>query len=524
MRFLVLLLALLPLAQAQDVGRLLLLSFSGTEAPLGRLETMHPAGFIFFADNLTSTAQVRALTRQLAEAAPYPLILGVDQEGGPVNQYRADETTLFPGNMALGAAGSPTLAREVGEALGRELAYAGLNVNLAPVADVLSNPDNPIIGVRSFGAEPKKVATLALAFSRGLAQAGIVAVAKHFPGHGATALDSHDALPVVRHDRKELGRLELPPFRDLIEAGIPAVMSAHVAFPALDDTPVTLSEPSLTGLLRRDLGFRGVAVTDALNMAAITANYTPGEAAVRSVQAGADLLLLVGTPEVQEEVYRALQDALESGRLSRARVRQAIARTSRLARQFAPQNPPKPDYAAHRKLAERVAQSAATLLWNDGVLPISISQSVLVVAPQPSSHGPAGHLGTFVKARRGGVRSVLVSDDPTMVERAEAVSKAKSSGVVVLASYQGFGAYPEGFVRLADELAALDTPLVVVSLGRPDELRFFSARPDAYAAVYGYRDAQLQAATSLLLGELPPLGRLPVRAGTFPVGAGMKGF
>jgi beta-N-acetylhexosaminidase len=523
----------LPFAHAQevdmlDVGRLLLLSFEGTEPPLERLAALRPAGFIFFPGNLTDAAKVRRTTGQLQAAAGYPLLFGVDQEGGAVSSLRTGAATLFPGNLALGAAGDPALARRVGEAVGRELTYAGLNLNFAPVVDVASNPDNPIIGMRSFGSSPAAVAALGAAFARGLERVGVAAVAKHFPGHGGTDADSHIELPVVARSKKELARLELPPFKALIAAGVPAMMSAHVVFPALDHAPATLSKPVLTGLLRRELGFEGVLITDAMNMRAITGRYGPGEAAVRSVQAGADLLLLVGDAVTQREVYRALKEALASGRLSEARVREATVRTARLARRYAQwyarRDAPRPDHAAHRVLAERVARQGSTLVWNDGVLPLGASQEVLVVAPQPDGYGEAQHLGSVLKGVRKGVRSVLISQHPTEAERAEAVRKAKAADVVVLASYHWQGPFPAELVRLEADLAALATPLVVVALGNPDDLRFFSARPDAYAAVYGYRDANLLAARALLLGERLPTGRLPVPVGPFPVGAGMRHY
>ena len=510
-------------AQAQEVGRLLLLSFSGTDPPLEQLSALKPAGFIFFPSNVKSYAQTRTLTRQLQAAAPYPLLFGIDQEGGTVSSFRPDERTLFPGNLALGAAGEPALARAVGQALGQELAYAGLNLDFAPVLDVASEPDNPIVGVRSFGSSPKAVGTLGAAFARGLKDAGVAAVAKHFPGHGGTTTDSHLTLPVVTQSKEGLERLELPPFRAAVKAGIPAVMSAHVVFPALDAQPATLSKPILTKLLRRDLSFRGVAFTDALNMRALK-GYSPGKAAVRSVRAGADLLLLVGDETTQREVYRELQHAVLDGRLSKARVREAVRRTMRLAERYAVKDAPRPDYAAHQILADKVARQAATLLWNDGVLPLKPSQTVLVVAPQPAGYGDAQHLGSVFKAVRQGVRSVVVSETPTERERSEAVAKAWGADVVVLASYHGFGPFPAGLARLESDLAATGTPLVVVTLGRPDDLRFFTARPDAYAAVYGYRDANLRAARALLLGVQPPKGRLPVPVGPFRVGAGLEGY
>ena len=510
--------------RAQDVGRLLLLSFDGTRPPLAQLSAFNPAGFIFFSDNAKSSAQTRTLTRQLQAAAAYPLLFGLDQEGGTVSSFRPDEGTLFPDNLALGAAGDPALARAVGQAIGQELAYASFNLDFAPVLDVASEPDNPVVGVRSFGSSPKAVGTLGAAFAEGLEAAGVAAVAKHFPGHGNTTTDSHLTLPVVTRSKGALAGLELPPFRAAFRAEVPAVMSAHVVFPALDTKPATLSKPILTKLLRRVLGFRGVVITDALNMKAVTDDFSPGEAAVRSVRAGADLLLLVGNETVQNEVYNELKAALADGRLSRKRVREAIRRTSHLAERYTVKGAPRPAYAAHRALADKVARQAATLLWNDGVLPIKPSQTVLVVAPQPTRYGDAQHLGSVFKAVRQGVRSVVISEGPTEHERAEAVSKAHAADVVILASYHGFGPFPAGLARLESDLAATGKPLVVLTLGRPDDLRFFTQRPAVYAAVYGYRDASLRAARDLLLGVQSPRGRLPVPVGTFPVGAGMQSY
>lgn len=507
---------LLTPTYAQDIGKLLLLSFNGTEAPVERLG-LGPAGFIFFPSNLETLEGTQTLTKRLRNKADYPLLLGIDGEGGVVSSFRVPGATMFPGNPALGAAGSEPLARAVGRAVGAELAYAGLNLNFAPVVDVFNEPANPIIGPRSFGSDPAAVGRLGAAVAEGLAASGVAAVAKHFPGHGGTAADSHRELPVVTASREALEGLELAPFRALIGAGVPAVMSAHVVYTALDDEPATLSKPILTDLLRRDLGFRGVVVSDALNMRAITEHYGPGEAAVRSVQAGADLLLLVAAEGTQNEVYRALQEALESGRLSKARVREANRRVAHLAERYRLQDPPRPDYAAHARLAQHVAASGATLLWDGGALPIGAADEVLVVAPQPEGYGDAQHLGSVFKAVRGGVRSVVISENPTAAEHAEALAKAATSDIVVLASYHGFGGFPPGLRTLQAALAASETPLVVVALGRPDDADFFTARPDAYAAVYGFRDANLEAARDLLLGLRAPTGRLPVPVGEVPV-------
>ena len=368
-RRLALLLLLLSAAHAQDavalnaealnaetlVGRLLLLSFSGNEAPLERLD-FTPAGFIFYPGNVTSTEGVRTLTQTLQEASTYPLLFGIDQEGGPFTSYRVDDATLFPGAMALAATGDPELARRVGEATAKELSCAGFNLLFGPVADVNSNPDNPIIGVRSFGAEPETVSAFSLAYAQGVLEGGVAPVAKHFPGHGDTDTDTHLALARIGKSKAGLEAVDLIPFQTLINNGIPAVMSAHIIFPALDpEDPATLSSSILTALLREQLGFDGLVITDYMDMKAIADNYGAGEAAVRSVLAGSDLVIVGPDPAVQQEVYDALLGAVRSGRLPVERVLEAVARSQALAERFVPRwEGATPDYAAHRALAEEV--------------------------------------------------------------------------------------------------------------------------------------------------------------------------
>jgi beta-N-acetylhexosaminidase len=522
----------IPLANAEQqpaeqlAGRLLMLAYPGSAAPLERLREFRPAGFLFYPGNVPSTEAARATTRALQEAAGYPLLFGIDQEGGPFTSYRVDDATIFPGNMALAATGDLELATAVGRASGEELAYAGFNMSFAPVVDVNINPDNPIIGIRSFGADVETVSAFGEAYLRGLEAAGVAAVAKHFPGHGDTDIDSHLALPSVSGDRDRLRRVELPPFERLITAGVPAVMTAHVAFPAIEsDLPATLSAAALTGLLRGELGFDGLIVTDYMDMKAIEQNFGAGEAAVRSVLAGADMVLLGPDPQKQREVHAALIDAVRSGRLSEERVREAVARSERVALSYRPDwQAPEPDYAAHRELAEEVAEKAVTMLWNDGVLPLSPEQEVLVVAPRPSLFGEPPHLGSVLRDEHDRVRTVTMSERPSAGEIEEAVQEAASADVVVLGTYHWLGPFSEGLETLEERLAGTGKPLVVVALGNPDDLRFLPVRPDAYLAAYGYREANLRGVSAVLTGASSLRGKLPVPAGRYPLGAGLEGY
>ncbi len=227
-------------------------------------------------------------------------------------------TTALPGNMALGATGSAQLARKAGAVLGQELAAMGINVNYAPNCDVNINPHNPVIGIRSFGEKPEDVARLASAMIEGIQSAGVAATAKHFPGHGDTSGDSHHGLPSVPHNLERLQQVEFVPFQAAIGSGVKLMMTAHLALPAIDGPdapPATLSRQILHDLLREELGFEGVTVTDAMDMGAIRQGQALGEDAVRAAAAGADLLLLTSNPDDQRRVYESLLNAFQCGRV-----------------------------------------------------------------------------------------------------------------------------------------------------------------------------------------------------------------
>ncbi|MHB1629780.1 MAG: beta-N-acetylhexosaminidase [Bacilli bacterium] len=301
---------------------------------IGRLRVQN---VILFGRNISSFAQVRALTEQLqafAQACGHdlPLLICADQENGIVRRF-ADDVPGLPGNMAIGAAGDADMAQAVGLITGRLLRAAGIHMDLAPVLDVNNNPDNPVIGVRSFGEDPAAAAALGVAFARGLAQAGVIACGKHFPGHGDTVADSHLALPLVAHGLERLRAVELVPFQAAIAAGVEALMTAHVVFPAAGGAdPATLSEAVLTGLLRTELAFSGVIMTDCLEMRAISDTVGVGRGAVRALCAGADLVLVSHHLQRQEEALAAIVAAAESGELPPERLREAAQRVRALRR------------------------------------------------------------------------------------------------------------------------------------------------------------------------------------------------
>jgi beta-N-acetylhexosaminidase len=307
--------------------------FEGMVAPDWLLQRLGGGlgGVVLFARNIQDPEQVAALSSSLRAEQP-DVLIAVDEEGGDVTRLEASAGSSFPGNHALGAVDDVELTSRVAAAIGGELAAAGVNLDLAPVADVIVDPANPIVGVRSFGSDPDLVARHVAAFVQGLQGVGVAACAKHFPGHGETAADSHLELPTAETDRETMLRRALPPFRAAVEAGVRSVMTAHIRFPALDEEPATLSR-ELIGLLRSELGFTGLVMTDALEMRAISGTVGLEEGAVRALVAGADALCLGAdrTPSEVERVRTAIVEGVRSGRLPEERLLEAAERVAETA-------------------------------------------------------------------------------------------------------------------------------------------------------------------------------------------------
>ncbi|HVT10414.1 MAG TPA: beta-N-acetylhexosaminidase [Polyangia bacterium] len=320
---------------AAQVGQLLSVGFDGPALPeqlRARVAASEVGGVMLFRPNIADPVQVAGLVAALRRAAPAdaPLLVSIDQEGGVVQRVRAP-ATVWPPMLAVGAAGDAARTTAVGRAVGEELAALGIGWDFAPVLDVHTNPANPVIGDRAFATEPEAAAAQALAFWRGLRGAGLVGCGKHFPGHGDTRADSHHELPVVPHDLERLRRIELAPFAAAARAGMEALMTAHVLYPALDpDRPATLSRRIATDLLRGELGFRGVLVSDDLGMKAVADRYSIEELAVGAVEAGVDHLLVREPVDRQVAAFEAILRAAESNPAFRARVEESATRVAAL--------------------------------------------------------------------------------------------------------------------------------------------------------------------------------------------------
>ena len=323
------------------IGQLFLLGFDGESLPAptaALLSEKKVSGAILFSRNISSLEQVVALNTELVHTGTedLPTLIAVDQEGGRVQRLR-DICTFVPAMRVLGRAShdDPDLPYRVGAMMARELGALGFHYDFAPVVDVDTNPNNPVIGERAFSRDPAVVAQHACAFLRGMQQAGVAACAKHFPGHGDTDTDSHLELPRVGHDLQRLHDVELLPFRAAIAAGVASIMTAHVLFPAYDQTvPATLSAPVLTDLLRHTLGFSGLIVSDDLEMKGLADHFSIEEMVVGGLNAGVDLFLICHRHELVEEALDATARGLADGRISHARVEEALARVRLLKERF----------------------------------------------------------------------------------------------------------------------------------------------------------------------------------------------
>ncbi|SCL31086.1 beta-N-acetylhexosaminidase [Micromonospora pallida] len=341
---------------------------------------------VLFARNVVDPAQVAALTAALRAERP-DVVVAIDEEGGDVTRIESGPGSSRPGNLALGAVDDVALTEEVARDLGAELAAAGVTLDYAPDADVNSNPDNPVIGVRAFGADPALVARHTAAWVRGLQAGGVAACAKHFPGHGDTRVDSHHDLPRITADRARLDANELVPFRAAIAAGVQAVMTGHLVVPALDpDLPATLSRRVLTDLLRDELGFHGVVVTDAVEMRAVAGTYGLVGATVRALAAGADAIC-VGGEHADEETARRLRDgivaAVVAGDLPEERLAEAAKRVGQLAAWTTTARAARPRYTGGNGVGLAAARRAVRVTTDDGgpLVPLTAPAHVVEFAP-----------------------------------------------------------------------------------------------------------------------------------------------
>lgn len=513
----------------------------------------------------SSPAQAAAFTNRLQEYAAetrlgLPLLVGGDfaygtmaslplQNTAALQSETADGShgaTAFPQSMGLGATRSPEHAATAARVTARELRSIGVHWNFAPNADVNTDPRNPVIGVRSFGERPELVssfvATQVEAFQGERGTENVLATAKHFPGHGDATTDSHTGLPVVSYDAETLEEVHLPPFEAAIDAGVDAVMTAHIVTEAIDpDLPGTLSEPVLTGLLRERLEHGGIVVTDSMDMDAIEERWGRGEAAVRAVAAGADLVLAVSKGEnafaEQVATVEALAEAIRAGRLSESRVNTSVHRILDAKRRyglFDERNRYVDALSAtrttgtreHRTTAAEIGRESITLVKNDGALPFPDESGETVLVAGATTN--AATIGAAVEAASDAEALAWHADsrDPTAAEIERAVDLARVVDRVLVTTWSGRGTarLPEGQIALVEALAATDRPVAAIAEELPYDVAAHAdanASLAAYAGVHEGKSEHLRAAVEVVFGAEPG-GRLPVTVeGHYPYGHGL---
>ncbi|MGH3663524.1 MAG: glycoside hydrolase family 3 protein [Micromonosporaceae bacterium] len=524
----------------------------GVETPEEIIEKHAPGGIIYFSwtHSLNTPRQVAELSNGIQRSslrrpteAPVPLLIAIDQEHGVVLRL-GPPVTMFPGAMGLGAGRDVDAAYQSAKITGKELRALGITQNYAPVADVNVNPLNPVIGVRSIGSDPALVAELTAAQVRGFqGGAGVMATTKHFPGHGDTATDSHTGLPEIDHTREEWEQIDAPPFQAAIAAGVDMIMTAHIVVPSLDPAkdPATLSRPIMTGILREQLGYTGVVVTDSLGMAGVRTKYGDDRVPVLALQAGVDMLLMPPNPAV---AFGGVMSALRSGELTEERIDQSLRRVLELkwARGLVEEshvNPDKiPDRVGtpeHLAAAQQFADHAITAVKNDaGLLPLNpTGKSILVTGYDSSTFDSTGVLSDALTSQGADVTAQRYGTRPTDTQIAAAVAAANQNDLTVVLTHKAWDTKitdPAGKQqKLVHDLIATGKPVVVVASRDPYDIAYFT-EASTYLVSYAYNAPVMTALAKVLVGELSPTGKLPVSIPTaadpdtelYPYGHGLS--
>lgn len=480
-----------------------------------------------------------AFINRMQRLAKLPLMVGGDFERGA--SMRVTSTAQFPHAMAFGAAGDIENTRQLGKATAREARAMGVQWLFVPDADVNNNPDNPIINTRSFGEDPQKVAEHVTAFIEGARsdpKNPVLVTVKHFPGHGDTATDSHIGLATVTASRERMDQVELVPFKAAIAAGVDSVMTAHLAVPALEPDPIpgTVSHKILTGLLRDELGFQGLVVTDAMDMQGLTKSFPAGEASVRAIEAGADLLLIPSDPR---EAVRAVVAAVQSGRIPRKRIDDSLARVLAAKSQVGlmrhrfvnvEEMDDQIDTPEDEELARSVAAKAITLVKNqDEVIPLRKPAAACFLVLGSNRYSSLGRdFSAALQRRVAGVKPQFLDPQMPPEELSAVATGAASCETVVLATfvqtaaYRGDAGLGGNYPAFLDQIFKLNKPVVLASFGSPYLLRAYP-QVQAYLATFSTVSPSEEAMVAALMGDTPITGKLPVSIpGLAKIGDGLR--
>jgi beta-N-acetylhexosaminidase len=503
------------------VGQRMAVGFDGTEIneDIRDLIINYKIGnIILFKHNIQSNEQLKKLCEDLQELIQLhtgqEAFISIDQEGGMITRLGEDAANV-PGAMAIAATGKVENAFLAGHITGEQLSSLGVNFNLAPTVDVNSNPNNPVIGVRSYGDQPEEVARYAVAMTKGLMAGGVYACAKHFPGHGDTNVDSHMGLPLIDKDIKELEQCELIPFRRVIEAGIPAVMTTHILFPKIEvsNIPATMSHKIITGLLKETLGFQGLVVSDCMEMSAIKKYYGTVEGCLQAIRAGVDLIFISHTAAVAREVSQALTLALENGQLSIEDMKKSVDKILSCKAELKKlQKPISFDTVKGRQVSYDLLKQSITPVklppegFELGDDPLFIGVPAIRATNVSNEQEPL-HFTEELNKTLGG-RGLRVSANPDKSEINGILTEVTAASSIVVGTYNGH--LYHGQLELIRELALIHNNILVIALRNPYDLRELPEGVYGIAA-YEYTRNSLTAISELLKKQLIPSGVLPVQ-------------
>ena len=531
------------LSLREKIGQMVMVRMSGEFTNLNsekfaesrrQVEENRLGGFIVFRGEANSIA---ALTNEMQRISKLPLLFAADYERGLRMQLRTG--TPFTTNMGVGATGDVQAAYRQGKIIAEEMRAIGVNWLFAPVADINNNPDNPVINIRSFGANPEKVGEFAAALAKGVRDGGALATLKHFPGHGDTATDSHIGLAKISANKTQLEAVELVPFKTAIDGGVDAVMTAHLAVPQVtgDDVPATLNPKISNDILRKELGFKGIITTDSMGMGAIKKNYSDEKSVVMAVLAGADIVLM---PADVKKTIDAIEAAVKSGELSEARIDESVRRLLSAKYRLGLTENRFVDLAKVNQLVEKpenvreanqTAEKSITLLRDaDNILPINIEKAnkslfVVIAADDDPIEGSA--LIPEIMRRASKAKIIRLDPRSTKDEYEKVLEQAKQFDSIILAPFvkraalKGTVALPENQTKFVREMTNLKKPVAVVAFGSPYLIRQFP-EVKTYVVTYAIEEVAQTAAVRTMFGEVPFTGKLPVSVpGIFEIGSGI---
>ncbi|MDZ5473703.1 beta-N-acetylhexosaminidase [Bacillus sp. 31A1R] len=519
------------------VGQLMVFGFKGkTASPEIKklIRDHHVGGIILFGRNIGTPEEVLALTTELQREAKKaghekPLLICLDQENGVVRRL-GEGTTVFPGAMLLGATKSPENAYAISAATAKELKALGLNWNLAPVVDVNNNPENPVIGVRSFGESPEQVSLFGQNAMQGMQDVGVITTLKHFPGHGDTNVDSHLDLPVITHEMDRLEEIELKPFKDCIDKGADVIMTAHVYFPAIEDrenVPATLSHKVINGLLREKLGFNGVVTTDCMEMNAIADNIGTAQGGVEAIKAGVDLIMVSHLHTRHFETINEILKAVNRGEIDEKTIDAAYGRVMKLKEKYLSWEDIQLEgelevsetvgCKQHEFEAAEVYRQGVTIVKNEKeLIPLSLDKEerILVVYPENNlimqvedRRYSSFSLEESIREFHEHTDVMKFSNPPTEEEVTHILEAAKHYSTVIVGTLTALPGSQQ--VRLVEVLNKLTKNLIVIATRSPYDLTYFPGI-STYICTYEFTYPALRTAASAIFGKKKVSGELPV--------------